>query len=325
MAACGDSGSSGTGDAPATVAALACELTFGLKGDEAVSALTARVDCQLKTGRIVGEDRDTDCEPLVASVSIGYINRLCGPDEHCSEGPGPKLYISVNGGRREIVGPRDILRCRYEANRRPTVDDFTVILKDASDGMLDDVDADFGITDITCKTPDGISTTTTSSTSTTLDCHEVVCGDGERCVGGACVADNLYELEFSLLDDVTLGAILILADYDCAIGDVLGDNDATECEADPKLPVASSFNDEKPDAEQCGGGSDGRLHAGFITLNGVDGPATLFRCRFRAADGYVPVPEDFVISILDVSYPDLRPVVPPPEIGVTLVESPPLP
>ncbi|RMD85463.1 MAG: hypothetical protein D6815_01775, partial [Candidatus Dadabacteria bacterium] len=110
---------------------------------------------------------------------------------------------------------------------------------------------------------------------------------------------------FSLDDPVTVGALQLVVDYSATGSTFVGSGQHVRCVSLTGDGGAFSFNNDTDTS---------RLVVGLATLAGVVGPADLFTCAFLQGDE-PPLPEQFVVDVVDASDPSVRPID-PPAIGV---------
>jgi hypothetical protein len=320
LAGCGD-GSNAPAANPNSNASLTCAITFSVPQHVTFKTLQALVDFSAAPGSFVADARNVHCDRLVTRVLTQTV-LSCSPLGTCPGGDEQTLLVSINGGATDVVAPRDLVRCEFLADAEPDADDFDVIYMEAGDSRLAVISPppDLVASEITCRQ---VGATTSTTTTTLAECDDSECPEGEHCALGECMPAGRYEIEFSLLDPVEFGALQIATYYDCADGDIVGDNFVgTSCVANPALNMSASFSDRVVDGDECTGTGApglGNFAAGVITGTASEsGPVTLFRCVYQSHDG-APTVDDFPTEVVDSVHSDLTPIVPPPTIAVTAI------
>jgi hypothetical protein len=130
-----------------------------------------------------------------------------------------------------------------------------------------------------------------------------------------------FAIEFVLDDAVTLGALQFIVDYASAPGDFLGtgadlgSGGTLQCSS-PLVGTFASFNDcDLPGG--CPPLAERQLSAGFISLGGFSGPASLATCAY-AGPGGAPASGDLLIEVTDAASPALVPILPLPSVRALL-------
>jgi hypothetical protein len=114
-------------------------------------------------------------------------------------------------------------------------------------------------------------------------------------------------ITFSLADAATVGALQFDVDYSRAPGLFEGAGVDVECSGLVSGILLSHYNET----------GDETLRIGMLSLGGFTGPTDLVRCTF-VFDPTLPAPKDFDITIVDVTGPDLFPIVPEPTVVVSV-------
>jgi hypothetical protein len=210
-----------------------------------------------------------------------------------------------------FTGPVDVSECTFLTdNPALAPSDFGLTIVDQSAPDFTPTNATMEITSVTCVCAPGSTTTTTtvggSTTTTTVGGSTTT-----TTVGGSTttttMGGNIWNIEISLDDAVTLGALQFALDYSAAGGQFVGLAGAVSCTS----PLSASgafvtFNDE--DAITT-------LNMAAVALSGFAGPTIVANCDFDAA--VMPVAGDFAILVVDASDPALMPIVPLPVVSVT--------
>ncbi len=110
---------------------------------------------------------------------------------------------------------------------------------------------------------------------------------------------------FSLDEAVTVGALQLVIDYSATGSTFVGSGERVRCVSLAGDGVVFSFNNDT-------GAS--RLVVGLAALSGLTGPTDLFTCAFRQG-AEPPLPEQFLVDVVDASDPSVQPID-PPAIGV---------
>jgi hypothetical protein len=188
-----------------------------------------------------------------------------------------------------FTGPVDIARCDWTGNLpSPVPGDFAVTVTDQSRPDFSPASATVAVRDVTCACSGPATTTTTTLPE---------------------VGDP-YLVAFDLEDSVTLGALQFEVDYGGAGGTFAGVGYDVACESPLTADGAFVSINEV--------GSLALLIGAFVSLDGFTGPTTVATCTFLRPDT-PPVPEDFVITTVDASEPNLAPVFPLPTVGVSAI------
>jgi hypothetical protein len=139
------------------------------------------------------------------------------------------------------------------------------------------------------------TTTTVGGPGTTLDTTTTLGAPG------SCPANNRVRCTatFRVTNNVTLGGLQFVVDYEDVNGCFQGQADNVECSSASGVDAIATFNDE--DSEQ-------RLSAAFASVSGIDAPADVAVCDFIAA-GSPPSPNDFAVDVIESVTPDLTPRV----------------
>ncbi len=264
-----------------------------------LATLDAEVHFEPEAGRFVGAGNDVECTRLDDRLAVYGTN--CSEEGGCWFGVRPQLNIQAQANE-DVVTPLDLLDCRFIGSEVPAVEDFDIVVIDAS--AMDFVPLDplpsVGITLIAC---DG-ATVTTTSTTLADPCSDVTCPAGEVCKDGACRTATAYEIDFSFATAEELGALQYNVFYDCREGGIVGERFDTRCTPNRALNAHSSFNDRF-----CGPASpDGYFTAVTTSIVGFAGPIVLATCEFESTTGNAPTAADFTIEVVDASDPDLHPV-----------------
>jgi len=132
-------------------------------------------------------------------------------------------------------------------------------------------------------------------------------GSDWDCAFAHCSED--VRVVFSLTGMVGVAALQFEVDYGRANGRFEGDGNDVACAHPADAPSAivdwNHLSSEK------------LLRVGMLSLANVEGPARLAACRFRGIPA-APLPDDFIVTVVDASDIDLDPVVPRPQVAVTL-------
>jgi len=148
--------------------------------------------------------------------------------------------------------------------------------------------------------PAPVPTTSTSSTTLAGDTTTTTVGGGTAS----------YAVTFRLDDAVTLGSLQVEIDYSGTGGEVVGSGGSVSC-ASPLSAIGAlvAFGDD--DATST-------LDIAALALAGFHGPASIAICELRAP-GAPPVPDDFVISVVEANAVDTTSVAPSPSVSVTSI------
>jgi hypothetical protein len=206
-----------------------------------------------------------------------------------------------------FTGPTDVTECNFQtSNAALAPGDFAITVTDASDPAFNPVNPTVEITSVDCVcTGGGSSTTTTAGATTTTIVTTTTTGGGTTTTipGGG----GGFNIEFSLDDAVTLGALQFAVDYSGATGEFVGAADMVACTSPLSAGGAFvTFNDEDATTN---------LNFAAVALAGFTGPTIVANCEWASAAA--PAPGDFAISVVDASDPALNPVVPLPVVSVT--------
>jgi len=300
-----DAGSAATG-------AAACDVTFGVTSDEAITNLEFEVDYADVAGEFVGDGRGVRCERLLSSAYT-YAEDLCGR-EPCVADAERKLRVQIVA-TGSFHAPRALLRCRFEASAPAGTDGFAIAVRDASGGGdYSQLLPQLAVTSIRC---DG-STGSTTTTSTVPACDDRECPAGESCLEGACAPPGRYALEIALENETAFSALQFDVAFDCNLGSVVGDHYTTACRPQPDLNAYASFNDQHVDGQACVAREESRLSAAMIAPASLRGPVTLFTCIFQS-NGRMPSLDEFTVTIVDASDHFRQPLQPPPQVSVVTI------
>lgn len=306
LAACGGGGGGGS-----------IRLFFGANGDGSCDEIVVEVD--LAAADAVLQRRDDQsadcvldslldtagCEIDVEEIDDGDTLRVTISD--CTIPPVSALFAcgfsSADLSEFDGVAVAECDCTSAGCDEEPPVcvsgDDDPRTCEDCDNGRDDDLNGLEDCDDPNCEhaaacgsppttVPDTTTTTVADTTTTTLavlDC----------------------DVTFRLQDDVTLGSLQFLADYSESGGEFEGSGENVECESlvDDTL---TAFNEHA--AEET-------LELGFITLEGIDGPADLVRCRWRGTGK--PGAADF--DVIDIEAATIETVVlPDPAIAVSRIQ-----
>jgi hypothetical protein len=193
-------------------------------------------------------------------------------------------FISSSG----LTGPVDVATCDYTgALPIPEPSDFVIQITDQTRPDLTPGNATVAVTAVDCTCTTG----TTSTTTTTIP------------------AGDLYDIEFSLDDAVTVGSLQLEIDYSSADGSFVGEELAVSCTSPLTAGGALvSFYDVP-------GGS--QLNFAAIDDTGFTGPTVLADCEFAGATA--PTAGEFTITVIDANEPDFTPIDPAPAISVSSI------
>jgi hypothetical protein len=141
-----------------------CFITIGVGTSTPLAAFSATVDYQDAPGEFEGSGNVGTCEPLSSySLSTNDVDAE------------RKLSIGLLSIGNPIVGPKDLLRCKWlPTSRWPVAADFDLSQQQGLTADLDVVDAMVSITSIDCES---VTTTTIATTTTTSTLPDVLCGD----------------------------------------------------------------------------------------------------------------------------------------------------
>ena len=233
-----------------------------------IGALQLAVDYSNAAGSIVGSGDGADCTSHVPGTIVSFNDSDATQTLHMG-------FISLEG----VQAPVRVATCRFAyMQQAPAIEEFDVVVADASDPDLNPiaVNVEPEVLPVPSTT---IVSTTTSSTSTTVPVPDPF----------------LYTVTFDLTAaSARIGALQIEAMYGSSPGDFLGSGANVECRS--RAGTHRAFNDNH--ATQT-------LGMGFVSLNGIQAPATLARCRYRSLEA-APVPGDFTVIVTDASDPNFE-------------------
>jgi hypothetical protein len=206
-----------------------------------------------------------------------------------------------------FTGPIDVTECNYQtSNAALAPADFAVTVTDASAPDFTPLTPTVEISSVNCVCTGGGSSTTTTAggtTTTSVTTTSVVGGSTTTTLAGG----GGFNIEFTVDDANTYGALQWVADYSGAGGDFVGMADMVACTSPLSAGGAFvTFNDE--DATM-------NLNFAAVALAGFAGPTVVANCEFASAAE--PAPGDFVITVVDASDPSLNPIDPLPGVSVS--------
>jgi hypothetical protein len=118
-----------------------------------------------------------------------------------------------------------------------------------------------------------------------------------------------YTVTFGLADAVTLGSLQVEVDYSGTAGDVVGSGGSASCTSPLSAAGALvAFGDD--DATST-------LNIAALALTGFDGPTSVASCELRVTGSPPPLPDDFVITVVEANAVDTTPVTPLPAVIVS--------
>jgi hypothetical protein len=254
-----------------------CAVTWRLTNDVTLGALQIETDYASAPGDFSGSADQVVCVDLTGSLA-SFNDR----DDERTLNAG---LISLGG----IDGPTDVMRCNFthdgDSSESAEPADFIVTVIDAADPDLAPATADVEVSEVTCI-PTGTTTPTVSTSTTTV-----------TTTTSTTFAGPLTGIGFTLVGTTArVGALQLAIDYSSAPGSF--DGSGAEAACTPRVAGLSSFNDIE--AERT-------LNAGLIVPAGFTSPRLVMDCAFTASGG-TPAPEDFDVTIVDITDVSLNPV-----------------
>ena len=155
---------------------------------------------------------------------------------------------------------------------------------------------------VACNDDSGSGSTTSSSSTSTM----VITSTTETTMASpsSTIIDIFpADVTFSLIDAVTVGALQFDVGYGRAVGRFVGN-------CTNLVPNALTSANNDLDSET--------LRIGMVALDGFTGPIDLMTCKFMPGSTEVTMADDFDLTIVDVTAPDLTPIVPAPVIEITV-------
>lgn len=132
------------------------------------------------------------------------------------------------------------------------------------------------------------------------------CGSGD-CVIITTGTKTTYSIEIEVTSEGEFGALqLEVFSNDCN-GEWIGRGDEVECESLVEAIVAA--NHVGPQA----------VKVGFISLDGIETPTVLLRCRYESFEE--PVPSDFRLTVVDAADTESSPLDPAPVVEIGDIEA----
>jgi hypothetical protein len=264
-------------------------VTFGVTNTVTIGALQIDVDYTNAQGDFEGTGDQVICIDLTQSLPAFNDNDAT---RTLSAG-----FISIAG----FSGPRDVARCNFNTPdgdiTDPVAGDFAITVVDATDPALNTVTVNMAVNNIVCTQVGGGTTTTTGTPTTTSG------GTTTTTTGGGGTA---FDIAFSLVEAVNVGALQYNVDYSAAGGGFDGAGDTVQCtDSTGSLPA---YNDAEGTTT---------LSVGLINLGGFTGPRLVTTCSFTSTGG-TPTAGDFVVTVEDAATPTLVPIVPLPTISVAV-------
>ena len=317
LAGCGDGGRVDGQIGQTTPPELECDVTFSVDTAGEFGEIFFEVSFADAPGVFRGLGELLECEPLVAEAVLNLRNHLGDSP------PSAELSISVVHAAfpQKLTVDADLVRCVFDADEAPVAADIVVERALVGEGGPA---IEVAVTAIDCH-PFGVtSTSTTSSTSVTLEdpCLDVACPPGEACFAGTCDTIDRYELDLSVIDEVTLGALQFDVDVASAPGVFLhGLDDRARCTRNPELRggFESTHRCARPDhCTDVAGHAEGSIVVAETSAIGIEGPVVVTTCEFQS-DGTAPVPGDFEITVVDASTPRTEPISPFPRVVVSAI------
>lgn len=247
------------------------------------------VDCEVATGL-----RDAGCEVRLSDNHDGTV--LFAAITDCSVEPGQTMFhCGFEQADAALLQANSVVYCECVrpggCDSAPplciTQDPLTQPCEICGNTRDDDGDSLVDCEDPHCSyLPECLYPTTT-----TLSCE-------------TSMPDRRCTVRFRLADDVTAGSLQWTTDYNDAPGAFTGEGEDVEC--------ISLFEDSIALFEDDDSGKS--LDSGLISLGGIVGPVEVSACTFLA--DAAPSPEQFSITVLEASTPDLRSILPLPEVTV---------
>jgi hypothetical protein len=256
--------------------------------DVTLGALQFDTDYSGAPGGFDGSDDHVACVDLTGSLSTF--------NDHESEQKLSAGFISIAG----FDAPRAVMRCDFTHDAGALLfaepDDFVVTVIDAVDPQVSPVTAGVAVTSVQCG-PVATSTTTISTSTTTSTTSTSTTFSGP-----------LEGVGFTLVGTAArVGAVQLAIDYSAAPGNFDGSGPDVDCA--PRVSGIVSFNDVE---------ATSTLNVGIIVLRGFTAPRLLIDCGFTASGG-APEPDDFAVTIVDITDTSLNPIT-DAEIVVTVAD-----
>lgn len=255
-----------------TLSTMDCTVTFRLVDDVLAGSLMWTT--MFPSGEFVGSGESVECESLVEETISAFNEE--------NEGAVRSGLLSLEG----ILGPRNVAACTVRATYQPTAGDFAISEIEATTTDLELIQPDptIEVANIDCSGGDPVSTSTSTTVSTSSTSTTWYNGHPSTTLP----TTSYLELHLESAE-AELGALQVKVDYSAVHGELLG----TGATADCRNMVSNSLfakNDDDVARE---------VQVGFISVVGFSAPLPLARCTFLGSDA--PMPEDFVVSILDAT------------------------
>jgi hypothetical protein len=252
-----------------------------------------------------GDRGNARCRNLAdGATSTQALNRC---DATCEKGEHRDIYLSFTIGELSdgllLDTPADIAECLFEGDAESLQElSAEVHLWNATGDLVQDRPVALHV-----RCDGWPATTTTSSTTTTLPCDE----DG-------CQAGDIIPVEFFLDDAVELGSL----QFEVRFGSDVGAFDQYETAsircALPAGANALYATNQYPRADDPACSNCQRqLNVGFVFQSPYTGPGRLLTCEF-VIGSRAPGTEDFEITLVESSNPQVEPVRPFPSVSVRL-------
>lgn len=132
------------------------------------------------------------------------------------------------------------------------------------------------------------------------------CGSGD-CVVITTGTRDEYEIEIEVTSEGEFGALQVEVFSNDCNGDWVGRGDQVDCEA--LVEAIAAVNHVGPQA----------LKVGLISLDGVETPTVLLRCRYESFA--VPEPTDFRLTVVDAADTESSPLDPLPVLAIGAIEA----
>ncbi|HYC00585.1 MAG TPA: hypothetical protein VEC57_15735 [Candidatus Limnocylindrales bacterium] len=234
-----------------------------------IGALQIAVDYSSAKGTFVGTAGAPQCNSHVPGSLVSFND----DDVNKTLRMG---FVSLQG----VQAPVRLATCRFAyGSEAPVKEDFGIVVEDAADPDFNPIQVDVE-PEVEPAPPTTVVSTTTSSTSTTL----------------AVPDSELYTIYFDLTQaSAPLGALQFDVGYEGSPGEFVGSFGDVDCRS--RVGNNRAYNDLE---------SNDTLTIGFVSLEGLDAPLTLVRCRYRAP-AQAPVAADFAVTIADASGTDFEP------------------
>ena len=287
-----------------------CLVTWAVTNNETLGSLQYDTDYSAAGGSFEGSGAGVNCTALAGDFTA--FNDM----------DAAQILSAATISTAGFTGPIDVSECIFQTNNAALAPgDFTVTITDQSAPDFSPTNATMAITSVVCTCTGGTSTTTlgpttttSTTTSTTVSTSSTTSTTNTTVTTSSTttttvVGGSVWDIEFSLDDAVTLGALQYAVDYSAAGGDFVDMADQVNCTSPLSAGGAFvTFNDE--DATMT-------LNFAAVALAGFTGPTVVANCEFQSAA--MPVAGNFGINVIDASDPALNPVVPLPGVSVTNV------